>query len=805
MTKRTILAAVLCLFAAGNSQAQTPPTSPGPAVVWNALVSGTPDPSQIARTENVDIVRDKAHITLIDGTLQLIQPANGRVYGAAFRGNGRLQIEIPNSIEGQQLHLLAKLDKIDLAFTEATFTFSDDFVAEVSKQVKWRSEGTAPGDLYEKRQRERENLGESSVPRIFQSMLSEDRARTAFFLADLKTKDRGWVEVRRDALQLEDFSVGHWSDTFRGMHFDLWMSFPTGGIATTTAWQDPQAKEDFAIHSNTLNVTVTSGADLHATSTTEIDPRFSGQRVLLFDLDSNLRVESIKDAQGNSVDYTQSREDKDRRISYGDYLAVILPSPLKQGSPLSMTFTYGGKRAIRKAGDGNYFCESSGWYPDRPNSFSTRTNFDLTFRSPKNTLLVATGGKTSETVDGNTRITTWKSEIPIAVAGFAYGDYKVSSEKADNVGVDVYANRQPDDVMQMMQRYFDSGRAMAAVGVLTPTAMAKTMGVEMSNMIRLFDSFYGPYPYSHLAVTSMPISYSYGQGWPGLIYLWSASFLDVTQRHAIGLKDPIEITDFFRAHETSHQWWGHRVGWKSYHDQWLSEGFAEFSGNLYVEYRENEKEYLARWRKEKELLKTKDTFGHESDSLGPIWMGERIHSSQTDAASYQDLIYSKGGFVLQMLRMQMNNPREADPDHAFKEMMQDYCKTFDNKPASTEDFKSVVERHMTHAMDLDGNKKMDWFFNQYVYGTGIPQYNFHATTQATPDGKTRITGQLVRTGVPEGWKDDVPIYAHVGDKVIRMGSLAATHSTEPLDAVVPAKIDRVTINEHEDLLADVHQ
>lgn len=805
MTKRTILVAVLCLFAAGNNKAQAPPTSPGPTAVWNALVAGTPDPSQIARTENVEIERDKAHITLIDGTLQLIQPASGRVYGAAFRGNGRLQIEIPNSIERQQLRLLAKLDKIDLVFTEATFTFSDDFVAEVSKQVKWRPEGTALGDLYDKRQRERENLGESSVPRIFQSMLSEDRLRTAFFLADLKTKDKGWVEVRQDALQPEDLSVGRWSDTFRGMHFDVWMSFPTGGIGTAKAWQDPQAKEDFAIRSNTLNVTVTSGAELHATSTIEIAPRFSGQRVLLFDLDSNLRVESIKDAQGNSIEYTQAREDKDRRISYGDYLAVILPSPLKQGIPLSLIFTYGGKRAIRKAGDGNYFCESSGWYPDRPNSFSTRTNFDLTFHSPKNTLLVATGGKTSETVDGNTRITTWKSEIPLAVAGFAYGDYKVSSEKADNVGVDVYANRQPDDVMQMMQRYFDSGRAMAAVGVLTPTAMAKTMGVEMSNMIRLFDSFYGPYPYSHLAVTSMPISYSYGQGWPGLIYLWSASFLDVTQRHAIGLKDPIEVTDFFRAHETSHQWWGHRVGWKSYHDQWLSEGFAEFSGNLYVEYRENEKEYLARWRKEKELLRTKDTFGHEIDSLGPIWMGLRIRSSQTDAASYQDLIYSKGGFVLQMLRMQMNNPRDADPDRAFKEMMQDYCKTFDNKAASTEDFKSIVERHMTRAMDLDGNKKMDWFFNQYVYGTGIPQYNFHATTQATPDGKTHITGQLVRSGVPEGWKDVVPIYAHVGDKVIRIGSLAAQLSTEPLDAVVPAKIDRVTINEHEDLLADVHQ
>jgi Peptidase family M1 domain len=184
---------------------------------------------------------------------------------------------------------------------------------------------------------------------------------------------------------------------------------------------------------------------------------------------------------------------------------------------------------------------------------------------------------------------------------------------------------------------------MAAVGALTPAVMAKTMGTEMSNMIRVFDSFYGPYPYKRLAVTSMPISYTYGQGWPGLIYPWSASFLDATQRHAIGIRDEIQVSDFFRAHETSHQWWGHRVGWKSYHDQWLSEGFAEFSGNLYVEYRQSRNEYLERWRKEKELLKAKDTHGHTVMSLGPIWMGQRIASSETDAFSYQDLIYSKGG------------------------------------------------------------------------------------------------------------------------------------------------------------------
>ncbi len=343
------------------------------------------------------------------------------------------------------------------------------------------------------------------------------------------------------------------------------------------------------------------------------------------------------------------------------------------------------------------------------------------------------------------------------------------------------------------------------MGTLTPSAMAKTMGQEMANTIRLFSVYYGPYPYKHLSVTSLPISYSYGQGWPGLIYLWSGSFLDGTQRHEIGLPDGVQLTDFFRAHESSHQWWGHRVGWKSYHDQWLSEGFADFSGILYVQFRDNVKEALTRWRKEKELLRSKDFNGHTVESLGPIWMGRRISSSVTGPGSYQDLIYSKGAYVLHMLRMQLMDPRNPDPDHLFKDMMQDYCKTFDNKAASTEDFKAIVEKHMTRGMDLDGNHKMDWFFNQYVYGTGIPQYGFHASVEATPDGKTHIKGQLTRSGVPETWKDAVPLYAHMGDKTIRLGTLASTHSSEPLDVILPVKIDRVSINDYEDMLADVKQ
>src|SRR5262249_53236787 len=162
----------------------------------------------------------------------------------------------------------------------------------------------------------------------------------------------------------------------------------------------------------------------------------------------------VKDADGHSLDFIQSRESKDRLISYGNYIVVVLPKPTQAGQNLTLVFDSAGKRIVRKVGDGNYFCESFGWYPAiytgplGVDEFAFRADFDLTFRNPKHYQLVATGNKTSETVDGKELITTWKSDIPLAAAGFAFGDYKTYDEKVGDVNVRVYANKQPDDLLK---------------------------------------------------------------------------------------------------------------------------------------------------------------------------------------------------------------------------------------------------------------------------------------------------------------------------------------------------------------------
>ena len=813
--RKTLILALLAACSAAGVSAQSDSSG-----VWNTLSAPAMDVKKAATVENVQIVRDRAKITLVNGTIQFTQPANGVVFGAVFRGEGRLQVEPPNPTEAQQLRLFTKQDKLDMTFSEATFSFTDGLLDEVGKQVKWK-DGGAADELYAKRQQEREDVGAEYLPRLFKSVMSPDRKRTAYFLADLKS-DKSWIEVRYDAMQPEEVRVGRWVDVGPFKNLDYWMNFPADGRDPRHAYDDPAARQDFLIPDYQLNTSVSEGAELSATAHVTVQPRYSGERVLLFNLDSNLRVGAVKDGQGKNLVFQQARERKQHTQSYGDYVAVTLLESTQTGQKQVLEFQYEGKHVVEKVGNGNYFCHSFGWYPTAfspepgVDEFAFRSNFDLTFRSPKHYKLVATGQKIGETTDGKELITTWKSDIPLAAAGFAFGDYKLFTDKVGDVEIQVYANNQPDDLLQSIQRAFSNpveelargpnGSHLgtgAAIGNLTPAALGKTINIETANTLKVFQSYYGPYPYKTLAVTN--IIGSYGQGWPGLLYLGWFTFLDSTQRNALGIRNQTQATDFFRAHESSHQWWGHRVGFKSYHDQWLSEGFAEFSGLLYVQYRQNMKESLTQFRLDKELLSREDLNRHKTEALGPIWMGQRIASSITDGGSYQNLIYSKGAYVLQMIRQMMMDPRNPDPEHIFKETMQDYCKTFDNQPASTEDFKAIVEKHMTRGMDLDGNHKMDWFFNQYVYGTGIPQYTLHTNLTATPDGKTFVSGELLRSGVPDNWKDAIPIYAHMGDKNVRLGTIASTHPREALNFVIPAGVGKLSIDDKEDDLADVKQ
>jgi aminopeptidase N len=237
-------------------------------------------------------------------------------------------------------------------------------------------------------------------------------------------------------------------------------------------------------------------------------------------------------------------------------------------------------------------------------------------------------------------------------------------------------------------------------------------------------------------------------------------------------------------HEIAHQWWGHEVGWQTYRDQWLSEGFAEFTAALVLNFTETLKSYDKFWEERREAILTKRG-AVPTDQAGPISQGYRLASRHAPGAAFT-IMYEKGAYVVHMLRMMMRDPTKPNPDAAFIAMMKDFLETYAGKNPSTADFQAIVEKHMTRAMNAAGDNKMDWFFSEWVDGVEIPKLTSNLEASDAGGGKYHITGTVSQELVSPGFRSVVPIYLEMGnDRIARLGQIQIAGTT-------PAKID-VTI------------
>jgi aminopeptidase N len=136
----------------------------------------------------------------------------------------------------------------------------------------------------------------------------------------------------------------------------------------------------------------------------------------------------------------------------------------------------------------------------------------------------------------------------------------------------------------------------------------------------------------------------------------------------------------------------------------------------------------------------------DGQEAGPIWLGTRTASTRT-VGDYSLIIYKKGALVLRMLQIMMSGP-EAGMDSSFRNMMRDYYGRFRGERADTEDFIDVVSEHMQ--MD------MHWFFDQWIYGTHIPYYEYGYRVRKTEEGDYLLDLRVRQENVPEDFRMPVP-------------------------------------------------
>jgi hypothetical protein len=113
---------VLFLLAISAVPSQSVAQSVDGAGVWNMLSLPAIDPTRFAVTENVEIARDRIHITLVNGSIEFTKPLNGVAFGAVFHGQGKVKVDPPNPIEAQQLRLFTKQDKLERPFPKPPST-----------------------------------------------------------------------------------------------------------------------------------------------------------------------------------------------------------------------------------------------------------------------------------------------------------------------------------------------------------------------------------------------------------------------------------------------------------------------------------------------------------------------------------------------------------------------------------------------------------------------------------------------------------------------------------------------------------
>jgi len=497
-----------------------------------------------------------------------------------------------------------------------------------------------------------------------------------------------------------------------------------------------------------------------------------------------LRVSKVEGEHGEVLDYIQEKKEED-----SDF-ALVLPHALNKGETSVVRITYGGKDAVRNAGNDNYDpVARESWFPNGGTGFGGYTTYKMIFHSPKDEQFIATGNKLRDSVDGKIRTTEWDSRVALPVVGFHLGDFKMLEGKTPQ-GLDVtaYANKELPDWVH---------------GGYPTTAMLPVELSEGTAAAQVYETYFGKLPFDHLALSQQPAC-NFGQSWPMLVYLPICGFWDSTIQHSLGLRPDDPYWKTVTAHEVAHQWWGHTVGFKSYRDQWMSEGFADASAAIFLQAtRKSSGDYKDYWKQLKTQLTEKNTDGFRPIDVGPVTMGFRLSSPKTGWSVYQNLVYPKGAYILHMIRMMMWSTKTGDDD--FIAMMHDFTATYRLRVATTEDFKAMVEKHMIPAMNLDNNGRMDWFFNEYVYGTELPHYHFES--QITPDGdKISLHFKLVQSGVSDAFKMAVPVYFEMADGrsiLIGHANIVGNSTVERTVQLAkpPVQIKHVSIDAMHDLLA----
>jgi len=820
-----LLLVACCLISSVALGQSTPASADCPqtaSALYASLRSLGLDEHRVYHIRGAALDRPDLHIVFDSGTIAFFTDICGRTTGALFAGEGEILLRPPNRVERGSLALFTGMAILEEQFTSGYFRFNDNTPALLQPFLSEAEDGA---EFVKERNDTARNLAELDALRFlldFSHYLPTREGREAvpelprLLHARLQGNTLGLFEVFWD----ESASEAVWAGQVRlreGIPFwDVWTSFAPGAAGAPKQQSDPPEAE-VTITNFKIRAKVQPPTELRATTEVALEVRRGGKRALAFELSRNLKIDSVK-LDGKLVDFIQNEalEGTELRRKGNDLVAVVFPAPLQAGEKLNLTFAYAGE-VLSEAGKGLLYVGARGnWYP---NFGLSPAQFDLEFNYPDGWTLVATGKQMGAPSDqGGMQVSRWISEAPTAVAGFNLGKYIRAEAKAGSVAVEVYGTtgversfpKAPAEIIEPAPTFPSSRHpvpfVLASPPPPSPARNAQTVADRAARAINSYSQWFGPYPYSSLALTQMPGDMS--QGWPGLVFLSSFAFLSPEEQGDLHLSPIIALTSSqVLAHETAHQWWGDLILWSSYHDQWLVEGLSNYAALLVLE-QQNPTQFRQILEKYRNDLLSTNKDGERLRDAGPVTLGQRLISSHFPGG-YEAISYERGTWLFHMLRCMMRDAESAShsrngaahPEEPFFRVLRKVRDRYAGKSMNTQQLVQAFEEELPRPLWYEGRRSLAWFLDGWINGTAIPRLETRDVRITQKERGALIAGTLLQEDAPDDLVTAVPVYGvATGNVMTFLGIVLADGAETPFRVNAPAGTRRIVLDPRQTIL-----
>ncbi len=694
------------------------------------------DPEECYRVIELNFVKEDLKIYLNSGFIIFSKPIAGVRSSAVFvaneeGGDAELLIMPPVRSERLSLSTFTNSPNLNEHFKTAVLIFSDDTASELLSQIqanpsmkKTPEMAALLSDPWASVVR---NLTDSFIARLVNDLISGDRKIGVFYMA-VGGLQLGTFDVLFDPTAHEQIFAGKLTYNDNRTYFDTWTSFPSRSARSHSTAAGPR----FALDNFRIESSIDSALMMKAVTRFTLTPKQPLGPTISFNMSSSMHATAAS-IDGHAVEVFQRESVRSNLISSNDNdLIVLIPdAPLDPARPHEVEIHHEGQ-VIQNAGDGVYFVSSRGtWYPRVGTEFAT---YDLTFRYPKNLTVVATGALADDHTDGDFRITRRKTDAPVRFAGFNLGDFQSVSVAQNGYKIDVYANRHFENAL-------DTKTAASISPHANPAPRLELLAKDVASAVEFMTGKFGPPPLPYLSIT--PIPGTFGQGFPGLVYISTLAYLNPEQRPP-SMRDRAGETFFselLEAHETAHQWWGNMVAPAGYQDEWLIESLANYSALLLMEKNKGSQAVDALLADYKADLLAKLKSGRTLESAGPISWGYRLQSSIAPHA-WRTVTYEKGTWIIHMLRRRLG-------DEKFLAFLRELCTRYRFATVSTDQFRELAAEYSPPGA---ADPSLKSFFDTWVYGTGIPAVKLTYSFRGS-----KLTGTLAEQNVDDDFTTFVPI------------------------------------------------